>query len=160
MDSVGHLYASDTGFPDTFDLLGYFNGRVAALGVIEDRFGVCRRKLFVNVVGVREGSHLKLKEQFVFDDGEKQQRTWWIEKVDQHRFVGHADDTLGSAEGVIDGAQARWSYALKIPIGKRDLAVNFKDTMYLLPDDTLINRAIISKWGVTLGSVTLSFHRC
>jgi hypothetical protein len=37
--------------------------------------------------------------------------------------------------------------------------VYFDDWMYLMDDDTLINRSSMSKFGIELGQVTLFFRR-
>ena len=31
--------------------------------------------------------------------------------------------------------------------------------MYLVDDNVMLNRAVMSKWGFTLGSITLSFYK-
>lgn len=145
-------------YPNTFNLLDYFEGRLRATGVFEDCFGTCRRKLVVDIVGTRFGDQLKLDEQFYYDDGELQQRTWLIEAVGDGRYQGHAEDVLGVATGISSGAELRWKYKMQLTIGRRKVAVSFDDRMHLLPDDTLINRATVRKLGVVIGTVILAFR--
>lgn len=145
-------------YPQHIDLLDYFDGRLRAIGVFEDCFRSCRRKLVVDLVGTRTGDNLELREQFYYDDGELQQRTWWIKSLGDNRYQGYADDVIGSAKGIANKAELRWKYQMRLPIGERKVTVNFDDRMYLLPDNTLINRAAIRKWGFVIGTVTLAFH--
>jgi hypothetical protein len=37
--------------------------------------------------------------------------------------------------------------------------VDFDDWMYLMDDQVMLNRSVMSKFGVRLGEVTLSFRR-
>ena len=37
--------------------------------------------------------------------------------------------------------------------------MNFDDWMYLMDDQVMLNRAVMSKFGFRLGEVTLSFHK-
>jgi hypothetical protein len=37
--------------------------------------------------------------------------------------------------------------------------VRFDDWMYLIDDKVMLNTAVMSKWGIRLGQVTLSFNR-
>lgn len=145
-------------YPQYFDLLDYFDGRLRAIGVFEDRFHACRRKLVVDLIGTRTENSLKLEEHFYYNDGELQQRTWWIDALGDNRYQGRAEDIVGLAAGTSTDAELRWRYKMRLPIGNIKVTVSFDDRMYLLPDNIMINRAIIRKWGVVIGTVTLAFH--
>jgi hypothetical protein len=41
----------------------------------------------------------------------------------------------------------------------RIIEVQFDDWMYLMSDRVMLNKAVMSKWGVRLGEVTLSFFK-
>lgn len=146
-------------YPQTFNLFDYFEGPVKATGVFQDPFHCCRRKLVVDLFGSRHENQLKLDELFHYDDGEKQERVWWLSAIDENQFQGHADDVIGLAKGSVNGAELRWRYQMLLPIGNWKLKVSFDDRMYLLPDNILINRATIRKWGIPIGTVTLVFQR-
>ncbi len=68
---------------------------------------------------------------------------------------------VGQAQGQARGNALRWRYTLALPVDGRVWHVDFDDWMYLLSDKVMLNRATMSKFGVTLGEVTLSFtKRC
>ena len=48
---------------------------------------------------------------------------------------------------------------MDLKVGDSTLRVHFDDWMFLQPDNVLINRARVSKWGVELGRVTLFFSK-
>jgi hypothetical protein len=73
------------------------------------------------------------------------------------RYTGRADDVLGEAQGEVAGNAFRWNYTLLLPVDGTTYEVQFDDWMYLMDDRTMLNKATMSKWGVRLGEVTLTF---
>ena len=51
----------------------------------------------------------------------------------------------------------RWGYTLRQPVGDKVYEVQFDDWMYLMNDRVMLNKAVMSKFGIRLGEVTLSF---
>lgn len=142
------------------DLYGYFEGRTRAWGIFEDRFGRLRREFTVDIVGRREGEDgFVLEEDFLYSDGETQRRVWQLRRVGPDRFEGTADDVVGVAHGRSVGNALNWNYVLALKIGERVWNVDFDDWMFLQPGGVMINRARVSKWGIDIGAVTLSFQR-
>lgn len=137
----------------------YFDGKVYAWGIFEDRFGTIRRQFQVEIDGNWDGKELILDEHFLYDDGERDQRIWTIRPQGNGRYTGTADDVLGEAQGLSQGNALNWSYELDLPVGDSSWRVTFDDWMILQDGGVLMNRAYVKKWGVRIGSVTLSFQR-
>ena len=137
----------------------YFAGKTRAWGIFEDRFGTLRRQFTVDIDGRWDGRTLVLDERFVYRDGERDRRVWTIEKVGPNRYQGRADDVIGVATGEAKGNALSWRYNMDLKVGDSTLRVHFDDWMFLQPDNVLINRARVSKWGVELGQVTLFFSK-
>jgi hypothetical protein len=74
-------------------------------------------------------------------------------------YTGRADDVVGEASGQVSGNAFRWGYTLALPVDGRVWHVDFDDWMYLMDNRVMLNKATMSKWGVKLGEVTLSFTR-
>jgi DUF1365 family protein len=53
----------------------------------------------------------------------------------------------------------RWGYTLALPVDGKVWEVDFDDWMYLMDERVMLNKATMSKWGIRLGEVTLSFTR-
>ena len=66
---------------------------------------------------------------------------------------------IGTAVGELAGNALRWRYELNLPVDDTSYVVTFDDWMYLMDEDTLINRSSMLKFGVELGQVTLFFRR-
>jgi len=141
------------------DLFEFFKGTTYAQGQFQDRSGVVLRRFSVDINGVIDGDTLTLDEQFLYNDGETQQRIWKITRVDQGRYIGRADDVIGEAKGESAGNALNWRYTLDLPYNDSSIHVKFDDWMFLQSDTTMINRAEVSKWGFSVGEVTLFFNK-
>jgi hypothetical protein len=141
------------------DLRQYFNGPLTAHGLFTDRSGRVVKRFTVQLVGRWEGELGTLEEDFLYSDGTRQRRVWHLTDLGQGRWLGQADDVLGQAQGESAGNALNWHYTLKLPVDGRVYEVQFNDWMYLMDDHTMLNKAVMSKFGITLGEVTLSFHK-
>ena len=141
----------------TLDLFTYFDGQTRAWGMFQDRFGKVRRRFTVEITGTRRDAQLILNESFNYADGETQQRIWTIDRLNDHHYQGRADDVVGIAEGKSYGNALNWRYDLLLPVDGKQWQVSFNDWMFLQDDKVLINRAKVSKYGFTIGEVTLFF---
>jgi hypothetical protein len=133
----------------------FYNGPLTAWGMVQDRNGKVLRRFRVDMVGSWQGDRGKLEENFYYDDGEQQQRTWFLHKQDNGRYTGTAADVVSPAEGQSEGYALNWTYTLAIEIDGQTWHIDFDDWMYLMDEKRLINRAEMIKWGFRVGEVTL-----
>lgn len=141
------------------DLRSYLSGKLVAHGVFTDRSGKVVKRFVVDMVGVWQGDSGTLTEDFRYSDGTTQQRVWRLQREADGRYSGRADDVVGSAAGQQAGNAFNWRYTLALPVDGRVWEVQFDDWMFLVDERTLINRAAMSKFGLHLGDVTLSFTK-
>jgi hypothetical protein len=106
-----------------------------------------------------EGNQGVLDERFTYSDGKTERRIWRLTKTESGRYTGTADDVVGVANGQTSGNAFQWAYTLKLPVDGSIYEVQFDDWMYLVNDKVMLNRASMSKFGIRLGEVTLSFHK-
>ncbi len=143
----------------TLDLRRYFDGQVRAWGMVQDYRGVVTRRFTVDITGQWQGDTGTLDEHFLFDDGEKQFRRWTLTRIDERHYRGTADDVVGEAEGELAGNALRWRYTLRLPVDGDSYDIAFDDWMFQLDEQRLFNKATLSKFGFTVGEVTLFFER-
>ena len=141
------------------DIFEYFLGHTRAWGLFEDRFGNVRRQFTVDIRGQVEDGRLVLQEDFLYSDGEREQRRWTIERAGEGRYRGRAGDVIGEALGIAAGNSLNWRYRMALKVGDGHWRVAFDDWMFLQPDGVLINRARVSKFGIELGTVSLFFMK-
>lgn len=149
-------YASEK---PVLDLRQYFNGVVDAWGIFTDRSGKVVKRFTVVMHCQWNGDQGVLDEDFVYSDGSKQKRIWRLQHLGNGRYSGQADDVIGVADGETRGNAFNWRYTLALPVGSQVWQVQFDDWMYLLDDKVMLNKAAMSKFGIFLGEVTLSFTR-
>jgi len=141
------------------DLRTYFNGVLDAYGVFQDRSGQVVRRFTVVMNCSWDGDQGVLDEDFIYSDGEKQKRIWRLTHEGNGRYTGTAEDVVGTAEGQVSGNAFNWTYTLRLPVGDRLIDVQFDDWMYLVDDRAMLNKAVMSKFGIRLGEVTLAFFK-
>jgi hypothetical protein len=66
---------------------------------------------------------------------------------------------VGEAQGEVAGNTLHLRYVLALPVDGRIINVNMDDVMVLMDQQVMLNRAVMSKFGVQLGTVTLSFRK-
>jgi NAD(P)-dependent dehydrogenase (short-subunit alcohol dehydrogenase family) len=57
------------------------------------------------------------------------------------------------------GNALRWRYVLALPAGGRVWNVDVDDWMYLMDEQVMLNRSAVSKFGIHVGDITLSFRK-
>lgn len=141
------------------DLSRYFNGTIDGWGIFQDRSGDVVKRFHVTIDAKWNGDTGILDEDFVYSDGTRSKRVWTITRLDAHRYRGVADDVVGEARGLAYGNALRWQYVLRLEVDGRTWDVDFDDWMFLMDDGVMLNRSVMSKFGVRLGELTLSFRR-
>ena len=137
----------------------YFNGRIRAHGIFQKRGGEVVRRFTVVMNCHWEGNQGVLDEAFSYSDGSTQRRVWRLTKHADGRYTGRTDDVVGEAKGQESGNAFRWNYTLRLPVDGKEYDVQFDDWMFLVDERVMLNRATMSKFGITLGEVLLSFTK-
>ncbi|EJN6828557.1 DUF3833 domain-containing protein [Vibrio navarrensis] len=143
----------------TFDLFGYFVGKTHAWGMVQDYSGLQTRRFEVAIVGQVSGNQLTLVEDFVFDDGEVDQRIWTITRLDNGQYQGEADDIVGVAHGAEQGNALQWQYDFELKMDDSTVTVTFDDWLYRQDDKHVFNLTKIKKFGIEVGTITLFFQK-
>jgi hypothetical protein len=143
----------------TLSLRDYFNGRIDAHGMFQNRAGKVVKRFTVAMDCSWQGNDGVLDERFSYSDGTTSRRVWKLKALPDGRFTGTADDVVGTAQGEQRGNAFHWNYTLKQPVDDKVYEVQMDDWMYLVDDRVMLNRAEMSKFGVTVGAVTLSFTK-
>ncbi len=141
------------------DLQRYFDGTIDAWGMFQDRSGKVVKRFQVRIDARWNGNVGTLDEHFEYSDGTKSRRVWTITRLDAHRYTGTAADVVGEAQGQAYGNALRWQYVLKLEVDGKSYEVDFDDWMYLMDDEVMLNRSAMSKFGIYLGEVTLTFRK-
>lgn len=156
---AGPLPADYAAEKPVLDLKTYFNGEMVAHGIFTDRSGKVARRFTVQMTGTWNGNEGTLDERFTYSDGKTERRVWRLTDLGNGRYSGRADDVVGEAVGIAAGNALNWRYTLRLPVDGKTYDVQFDDWMYLMDDKVMLNKAVMSKFGIRLGEVTLSFYK-
>ena len=142
----------------------FFDGELVAYGQFQDVLGTVRRNFVVEINGDWDGERLRLVEDFVYEDGSTEQRIWTLVKTGEDSWTGTAPGVIGTAVGIENGDRFNWVYEIDLPIPSADgetetMRVSFDDWMWLLADDRLLNLAYVKRYGLGIGTVTISFEK-
>jgi hypothetical protein len=147
----------------TLELSEYFSGTIDAYGIFTDRSGEVKKRFTVVIKAdwkVVDGKKVgTLDESFDYSDGTKQKRIWTLIEQSPGKYIGKADDVIGVAQGDLAGNALNWTYTLALPVDGTIYHVQFNDWMYLVTPKVMLNKAKMSKFGIELGEVTLSFYK-
>lgn len=143
----------------SFDMQDFFNGKLKAYGMIQDRSGKVLRRFEADLSGSWQGNEGILDEDFYYDDGEIQKRLWRLTKHPDGHYTGTASDVIGTASGHATGYAFNWHYTLAITVDGRNWNINLNDWLYQLDNKRLINRTEMKKWGFKVGDITLMIEK-
>nr|WP_115733186.1 DUF3833 family protein [Aminobacter aminovorans] len=141
-----------------FTLEGYFAGKTSAVGSFSAINGV-KRKFTVDLMGKWNGKTLTLVEDFAYDDGERDRKTWRFERVARGKYRGTREDVIGETLVTISGNTARFSYLVDLDASNKSNRVRFYDTMRLQDDGTVLNKALVTKFGLPVALTRVEFRR-
>lgn len=137
----------------------FFNGYLSAHGVVKDRGERVIRTFNADIDASWKDDVGTLIEDFVFDDGEVQQRIWTLTPKGDGRYTGEAGDVIGTGQLELSGNSLFLNYVLRIPYGDSTVDVRVDDRMYLVSPNVLINESTLNKFGVRVDSLDLVILR-
>ncbi|SDT98226.1 DUF3833 family protein [Stappia sp. ES.058] len=139
----------------------YFRGRTVGNGVFESGIAGVRRDFRVVTHGTWNPRTftLRLREDFRYDDGERDTKVWFFQKVAENRYIGTRSDVLNPVTITTGGSQISFDYAANVETGDGPVAVRFFDTLTLVDRRTLRNTADVMKYGLVIGTVDLTFKK-
>lgn len=149
----GVAYAADTLMEK------FFVGRTTAVGSFSAINGV-NRTFDVKLTGRLRGDTLILREDFVYDDGEKDRKTWRFVRTAPNTYRGTREDVVGTTTLRVSGNTARFSYLVDLDPGPKKNVVRFFDRMVLSDDGkSIVNTATVWKYVLPVARVRVDFQR-
>ncbi len=136
----------------------FFDGYLCAWGIVKDRSGIVKRKFVADIIASKQDKKIILDENFLFNDGEKQQRIWSFIKQGE-QWIGTAGDVVGEAVGKVVGDSIHLTYQLAINNDGKTIKVSMDDWLHLVDKNTMIGSTNMSKWGFNLGQIQITIKK-
>ena len=142
----------------------FFNGQLEATGIVKNHKGKVIRTFVADINAYWQDGIGTLDEHFVFDDGEKQQRVWKLTpqtNISNHikSYTATANDVVNVAQVNVSGNAMFLKYVLTIPYKNSTINITVDDKMYLVNDTVIINESRLTKFGLHVGSITLTIQK-
>ena len=136
-----------------------FGGNLTGRGAFVSKLAGIERPFTVKTRGTWDGKTLVFEEDFFYDDGERDNKTWRFTKVAPDRYEGTREDLVGKAIIRTYPDRITLKYLIDLPRGDGTMRLRFSDIITRNPDGTLRNVARVSKFGFRIGTVDLTFRR-
>jgi len=149
-------YADQT---PSVDVRDFFEGEITAWGVVQNRSGEVINRFRADMHGSWDGDSGVLDEEFFYSNGDTQTRQWQFVKQGENYYTGTASDVIGEATIDQAGNAINLNYTLRVPVGDRTYDLNFDDWMWLVEDETIINRATMKKFGFRVGELIVVIQK-
>ena len=140
------------------DITQFLNGKLLGWGIFEQN-GEVTKRFHIEMDAHWEGNKGTFIEHFTFNDGTKQVRSWDITRLNEHEFTGVANDSVGIGRGQMYGNSMHWNYTITTPTERGTYDLDYDYWMHLVDSNTLINRATLSKFGIPLGDISVTFRK-
>jgi len=153
------LFTALTSFPAhaaDLRLEDFFKGKTYAYGSFGAITGLSR-SFRVDLTGHVRGKVLTLREDFRYDDGERDTKTWIFTRTGPNTYSGTREDVVGETTVRLSGNTARFTYRVDLNPGGDSNIVRFHDKLVLADDGTLRNTALVTKFALPIARVRVNF---
>lgn len=143
-----------------FELEKFFDGKVIAWGIVQDRSGELVQRFVVDIDGRIENDKLILDETFDYGLGEGPvKRIWTLSKNANGTYTGNAGDIAGAATGTSYGNAFNFVYEMDLDVDGTTYRVNFDDWFWAFDENQMMNRSYIKKFGIVMAEVTIFMQK-
>jgi hypothetical protein len=144
----------------SFDLETFFNGKVTAWGIVQNRSGEVVQRFIVNIDGSIQDDKLILDETFEYSMGDGPlKRIWTLTKNENGTYTGRAGDIAGDATGTSYGNAFNFAYEMDLDVDGTTYRVNFDDWFFAMDSNNMMNRSYIKKFGIVMAEVSIFMQK-
>jgi hypothetical protein len=147
------------GLAPAIDIRKHLSGPIVCEGVIYGPTGRVSSRFVARMQGEWNGNSGVLREHFVYDNGDRQERAWLLELSDDGRIAARADDVVGVGRGKQSGPGVRLCYRIRLPEEAGGHVLDTTDWMYLVEDGKIINRSQFRKFGFKVAELVATIRQ-
>jgi hypothetical protein len=140
-------------------LVDAFRGRTVGEGVFRVPVAGIERRFRATLNGRYDGRVLTVVEDFLFADGETDRLTWRFTRVAPGRWTGTREDVVGQADVREGPTEIRLDYTADARSRGTTTRLGFSDIIYRRADGVVVNEAVVTRFGVPIGSVEFLIRR-
>jgi hypothetical protein len=133
------------------DLRQAFNGKLKGWGLYFDFFGIQKSSFTLDMDGKWNGNQGVIDEIFYFDNGDKLNRQWRINYLNDNSFTAESEDVVGNASGNQAGNVVNTLYQLIVPYKDSNINLSASDWIYKIDDESVFSEIFLYKFGIKVG---------
>ncbi|WP_397541745.1 DUF3833 family protein [Roseovarius salis] len=141
------------------DLRAHLRGPIKCEGVIYGPLGRVASRFVGDFEAEWDGNRGIMREHFLYDSGNTQDREWRLELGNDGHIRADADDLVGTGLGQQEGAAVKLSYRIRLPEEAGGHVLGVTDWMYLAPNGVIVNRSQFRKFGIKVAELVATMRR-
>ncbi|MCY4306375.1 MAG: DUF3833 family protein [Aestuariivita sp.] len=141
-----------------FDVRTHLNGPIKCEGIIYGPLGRVTTSFVADFFVTWNDNVGVMKEHFCYDDGSVQDREWQLTINNDGSVQAKAADVIGAGIGKPVGSALRLKYRIKLASTSGEHVLNAIDWMYVLPNNTIVNRSQFRKFGIKVGELVATMR--
>lgn len=142
-----------------FDMKTFFNGDIDVFAINQDNNGKITGTYTARMNGRWDENKGVLQQNFVYENGKKDSRTWLITTDSDGSFSAVGHDVEAPVKGKQIGNAMQMIYTLVMKSEGNKTAIYHEDNIYLVDDRSAIGVAFVRKNGVSDGKSIISYKR-
>lgn len=128
-------------------------------GAIFYRGGRLKTRFSAHATGSWDGRILTIEEDLRYESGEVHHRTFHIEKINDDYYAAQCAEFVGPSAIRRHRSGFRWRYYLKERSKEaHGITLAADDRLFLCADGTILDHAILKKFGVRVGDVFMTLR--
>lgn len=129
-------------------------------GAVFYRSGRLKTRFSVVASGSYDGETLTIQEQLTYESGEVHERTFQIVKNNDDHYTAHCSEFVGPSTIRRRHSGFQWRYRLKENSKEAHrITLTADDRLFLCADGTLLDHAILRKFGIRVGDVFMTLRQ-
>nr|WP_245781027.1 DUF3833 domain-containing protein [Litoreibacter janthinus] len=142
-----------------FDLRTHLSGPILCEGMIYGPTGKVTSRFVADMDVQWTGNVGVMREEFVYDSGDRQQREWTLTVGNDGSIKAEAPDVIGVGTGMQKGPAVQLNYRIKLPESSGGHELDTVDWMYLVENGTIMNRSQFRKYGIKVAELVATMRK-
>ncbi|WP_121024506.1 DUF3833 domain-containing protein [Litoreibacter meonggei] len=142
-----------------FDLRTHLSGPIQCEGMIYGPTGKVTSRFVADMDVKWNGNVGVMREDFLYDSGERQQRQWTLTVGNDGAIRAEAPDVIGVGIGMQKGSAVQLKYRIKLPESSGGHELDTVDWMYLVENGTIMNRSQFRKYGIKVAELVATMRK-
>ena len=142
-----------------FDLRTHLSGPIQCEGMIYGPTGKVTSRCVADMDVQWTGNVGLMREDFLYDSGDRQQRSWTLTVGNDGSIKAEAPDVVGVGTGMQKGPAVQLSYRIRLPESSGGHELDAVDWMYLVENGTIMNRSQFRKYGIKVAELVATMRK-